>query len=134
MERVGPFNEECRFAGDREMLIRMKLAGVSTLPVAQIFYRYLGHEGSATLDPGRKNYINIRHEHIAIADKLIDGCTLDDDLAAKLNTWKACEYARMAAASLKPRSWGRGWLAARRGLQSDAPGFLKFLAGRRNWS
>jgi len=134
MERVGPFNEEYLFAGDREMLIRMKLAGVSTLPVNQIFYRYLGHDGSATLDPRRKNYIDIRREHIAIADKLIDGRTLADDLAGKLHAWKACEYARMAAASLMPRSWGRGWLAAQRGLQSDAPAFLMFIAGRRNWS
>ncbi len=134
LQSVGPFDEGCRFAGDREMLIRMKLAGVSTVPVNRIFYHYLRHEGSATLDPGRGHYIEIRREHIAIADKLITEGAMADDLVGKLHAWKACEYARMAAASLKPRSWGRGWLAARRGLQSDAPAFLKFLTGRRNWS
>lgn len=134
MERVGPFDERFRFAGDRDMLIRSKLAGVLTLPVNRIFYRYLCREGSATLDPGRRHYIDIRREHIAIANILINRGPLADELAGKLNVWKACEYAWMAAARLKPFSWGLGWHALRCGLQTNAPAFLKFLTGRQNWS
>ena len=133
-QKVGPFDERYRFAGDREMLIRMKLAGVSTLPVDRILYRYLRHKGSATLDPRRTHYIDIRREHIAIADRLIAARSITDHLARKFSAWKACECARIFGASVNPRSWAQGLSAVRSGLRSDSTAFIKFLLGRRNWS
>src|SRR3546814_5191809 len=42
----GSFNTNFAICADRELLIRYKLAGVPTLPVRRVLYRYLAHEGS----------------------------------------------------------------------------------------
>src|SRR3546814_4743426 len=42
----GSFNTNFAICADRELLIRYKLAGVPTLPVRRVLYRYLAHERS----------------------------------------------------------------------------------------
>src|SRR3546814_3920344 len=50
----GSFNTNFAICADRELLIRYKLAGVPTLPVRRVLYRYLAHEGSTTLNAERR--------------------------------------------------------------------------------
>src|SRR3546814_2026300 len=54
----GSFNTNFAICADRELLIRYKLAGVPTLPVRRVLYRYLAHGGSTTLKDRKSKRLN----------------------------------------------------------------------------
>jgi GT2 family glycosyltransferase len=47
-ETVGYFNPNFRIVADRELIIRIALAGIRPVPVERVLYRYYQHKGSAT--------------------------------------------------------------------------------------
>lgn len=130
LERYGFFNTSYSICADREMLIRLKLAGVVTLPVDQVFYRYLEHDDSATLNAGRRHDLRMREEHIAIAESYLSGGRLSASQSRCFRGWIAAERARNALAMLERGEWGRARREAAMGLASSAEGFLGFLLRR----
>src|SRR3546814_9659425 len=85
------------------LLIRYKLAGVPTLPVRRVLYRYLAHEGSTTLNAERRHEIKMCRERIAIAGSFISGERLSSSLLSRFRGWIAAERARIMMAALKSR-------------------------------
>jgi glycosyltransferase involved in cell wall biosynthesis len=47
--QVGSFNASYRFIADRELFIRVAIAGIRPIPIYQTLYHYRQHSGSATI-------------------------------------------------------------------------------------
>src|SRR3546814_465686 len=88
----GSFNTNFAICADRELLIRYKLAGVPTLPVRRVLYRYLAHEGSTTLNAERRHEIKMCRERIAIAGSFISGERLSSSLLSRFRGWRWEEH------------------------------------------
>ncbi len=56
-ERFGPFNLEYPVASDREFLIRISLQGTTDVWTSDIYYRYLWHSGSLTMNAGSRTML-----------------------------------------------------------------------------
>jgi glycosyltransferase involved in cell wall biosynthesis len=126
----GMFNTDYAICADRELLIRMKLAGIATLPVDRVVYRYLEHEESATLNAGRRYDLRMREEHIAIAQGCLAGGRLSAALSRQFRGWIAAERARNMLSLLRDRSWRAAWKEARLGSEASVSGFTTFLLRR----
>jgi len=56
-ERFGRFNLEYPVASDREFLIRISLQGTADVWTSDLYYRYLWHSGSLTMNAGSKTML-----------------------------------------------------------------------------
>jgi GT2 family glycosyltransferase len=129
-EENGSFNTDFAICADRELLIRFKLAGIPTLPVRQVFYRYLAHEGSTTLNAERRYEVKMCKERIAVAESFLSSGRLPSSLVRRFRGWIAAERARIMMATFKAKDWPAAWQEAREGLKVSAWGFLVFLLRR----
>ena len=129
-DAVGTFNTDYMLCADRDFLIRMKLSGIAVLPVDRVFYRYLEHEGSATLNAERRHNLTIREEHIAIAQAALAAGELPAALSRRFRRWMAGERARKSLAMLKDGAWRAAWEEARLGCEASALGFITFILRR----
>lgn len=129
-EKHGLYNTDFAICADRELLIRFKLAGISTLRVAQVFYRYLEHEGSTTLNAERRNDMVMRNEHIAIAQNYLSSGNLSPMLVRRFHDWVAAERARTMIARLGGGDWRAAWREACMGIAVSRCGFVMFVLRR----
>lgn len=96
-DRIGTFDTRYRLAADRDWIIRARRAGIAMADVGRPVYRYLSHAGSSTIDRSRRNYAQIRREHIDIAARnLASVGAKDRDLARALRRWHAAEAAMLS--------------------------------------
>ena len=99
-ERIGTFDTAFRLAADWEWMLRAWRAGVGIAEIDRPVYQYLMHDGSKTLDRGRRNYAAIRREHLAIiARHMADAATVPEaGFIAPLRRWHAAEAAMLSTA------------------------------------
>jgi glycosyltransferase involved in cell wall biosynthesis len=104
--QLGLFDAAWRFSADREWLLRAWRAHLAIAEIERPVYRYLVHEGSSTLDRGRRNYSAIRREHLAIIAKTR---AVQPPVAGQfrfsLSRWHAAETAMLAAHHLRVHEW-----------------------------
>ncbi len=95
----GGFDTAFDVAGDRELLLRLHLAGAKTrmLPVAG--YAYRRHTGSRTLDHAARLRLQILADHVAIARKHLPLAA--GEARAAIADWHAFETARLGLQQLK---------------------------------
>jgi glycosyltransferase involved in cell wall biosynthesis len=67
MARVGPFNPDYRYVGDRDWLARWQETGLRTIAIPQRVYRYRQHAGSETFNASRSQELAIRSELLRLA-------------------------------------------------------------------
>ena len=95
--RVGLFDTRYRLAADRDWMLRAYLAGVEVAEFDCPVYRYLSHAGSKTMDPSRRNYAQIRREHLDIVARNLEGIGGQNlSLARALRRWHAAEAGMLA--------------------------------------
>ena len=56
-DKLGRFDLAYTVASDREFLIRASLAGITDVCTSEIFYRYLWHSGSLTMNAGNRSML-----------------------------------------------------------------------------
>jgi GT2 family glycosyltransferase len=114
-DRIGTFDTRYRLAADRDWMLRAWRAGIGVAEIDRPVYRYLSHAGSSTIDRARRNYAEIRREHIDIAARtLADVGTKDRALARALRGWHAAEVGMLSWHLAKAREF--------RALAAIAPG------------
>jgi glycosyltransferase involved in cell wall biosynthesis len=138
-DRIGTFDTSLRLAADREWMLRAWRAGVGIAEIDRPVYQYLMHDGSKTLDRGRRNYAAIRREHLAIIAHYMDDTAprAEPPVVSALLRWHAAEVAMLSVSLLRSRAWREAtsvmgeafrsrplWLAA---LASD---MLRHVTGR----
>jgi glycosyltransferase involved in cell wall biosynthesis len=105
-DRVGMFDTGLRLAADREWMLRAWRASVGIAEIDRPVYRYLMHEGSKTLDRGRRNYTAIRREHLAIiAAQLGRPSGSEPRFMSALGRWHAAEAAMLSLSLVRAGSW-----------------------------
>lgn len=130
LTRLGNFDTSFPLAADRELLIRQKLAEVAVLTDDRVLYRYLEHDGSATLNAAARHDHEMRREHLAIAEKYLQDGQLRPGQRRRFQHWTAAERARLTLARLATRDWTKAWREAKAGLTVAPLSFLTFLLRR----
>jgi glycosyltransferase involved in cell wall biosynthesis len=72
MVRVGPFDLDYRYVSDRDWLARWYEAGLATVTIPNVVYRYRQHPGSLTFDADRQREQAIREELLRLARRWRD--------------------------------------------------------------
>lgn len=67
MMRIGPFSLDYKYVSDRDWLTRWYEAGLPTLTIADVVYRYRQHPGSLTFDAARRQELPIRKDLLRLA-------------------------------------------------------------------
>jgi glycosyltransferase involved in cell wall biosynthesis len=78
-------------SNDRDFLIKLALAGVTSEIISEPLYFYLSHDDSLTF--GSKNQIKSRKEHLWLAEKFLKVASLTSGQKYLLQTWQAKESA-----------------------------------------
>jgi glycosyltransferase involved in cell wall biosynthesis len=106
-DRIGTFDTSLRLAADREWMLRARCAGVGIAEIDRRVYQYLMHDGSKTLDRGRRNYAAIRREHLAIVARYMDytATRAEPPVVSALLRWHAAEVAMLSVSLLRSRAW-----------------------------
>lgn len=126
---LGGFDTAFDVAGDRELLLRLHLAGarIAMLPVWG--YAYRRHAGSRTLDHGAQLRLSILADHIGIARRHLPNAR--GETRRVLADWHAFETARLGLQHTKGGRLGAAIGLAAGGLLADPAWPLKLGAGRR---
>ena len=67
MLRIGTFSLDYEFVSDRDWLTRWYEAGLSTVTIDHVVYRYRQHSGSLTFDAERRRELPIRRDLLRLA-------------------------------------------------------------------
>ncbi len=133
-EQVGLFNPDFRLVADRDLLIRLALAGVRPAPLERPVYRYCQHAGSATfhLEDSRHPVYGARRMEVNREDlRMLAAFLARPDLPAEARRAMRRahgEYAyRLAATALYHRRWSYALEGLRAGFRRDPLFALTFL-------
>jgi hypothetical protein len=124
--RVGYFDPSFRLVADRDLIIRIALAGIRPLPVERVLYRYCQHAGSATfhLEDSRHPIYGVRRMEVNREDlRMLAAFLARPDLppeARRAMLRAHGEYAyRLTATALYHRRWEYAAEGLRAGFRHD---------------
>jgi hypothetical protein len=103
---TGEFDIRYRYAADRDILIRMALAGLRFEPLEQIVYSYRHHPGSLTFNSDVDAFSGIVQEFKTIAERYLGRKDLSPQARRVFLTWHSLitsHQALLAIRSLRPR-------------------------------
>jgi glycosyltransferase involved in cell wall biosynthesis len=120
-EIVGYFNPNFRIVADRELIIRIALAGIRPLPVEQALYRYYQHEGSATfhLEDSRHPVYGVRRMASSREEiRLMEGFLSHPDLPPAVRRVMKQANSQYAYRLTATAMYHRRWDLVREGMQA----------------
>jgi glycosyltransferase involved in cell wall biosynthesis len=105
-ERVGVLDTNFSESADREFMVRILLAGITSYPIAGFDYYYRAHAGSQTInnEGGRASFY-IR-EHLRLAELLCRRPSTPASVVAVLHRWSQAETIRLIYHEMKAGRWG----------------------------
>jgi len=105
-ERVGLFNEDYPRSSDRELMIRMVLAGVKEAPLGVRVSELRQHSGSTTIRNPSNQVPSYLAENIRIARHYMEQTEIEADVRAAFRRWHARETLRKLYYEVRARRWG----------------------------
>ena len=78
-----PFNKNYQLAADRDLLIRAHDKGIRILDYTGVFYYYLQHEGSLTVNTDRKKRLLLIIENLRMAVNYMNSTSLETQILMK---------------------------------------------------
>ncbi len=126
-ERFGRFNLDYPVASDREFLIRMSLAGTTDVCSSEVFYRYLWHSGSLTMNAGNKTMLNGIEDGLKIVRATRENNRLRNEADEDLRDWRRELLATrvMVYAVMKER--GKTFELAKEAMATDPSWLFAFV-------
>jgi len=70
-DRIGGYDAQYLWAGDREFFLRAAFAGLVYQPLDLTVYHYRRHSGSFTLDPGARQAVRVWNECLSIIERYV---------------------------------------------------------------
>ena len=126
-DKLGRFDLAYAVASDREFLIRASLAGVRDVCTSMIFYRYLWHAGSLTMNAGNRSMLRGLEDGLAMIRKtrVSGGLETSDDRI--LREWERELRATMVLLHVVMRDAGQTLAVAEESLRADPRWLFTFL-------
>jgi glycosyltransferase involved in cell wall biosynthesis len=126
-DKLGRFDLAYAVASDREFLIRASLAGVRDVCTSTIFYRYLWHAGSLTMNAGNRSMLRGLEDGLAMIGKtrVSGGLETSDDRI--LREWERELRATMVLLHVVMRDAGQTLAVAEESLRADPRWLFTFL-------
>jgi glycosyltransferase involved in cell wall biosynthesis len=126
-DKLGRFDLAYAVASDREFLIRASLAGVRDVCTSTIFYRYLWHAGSLTMNAGNRSMLRGLEDGLAMIRKtrVSGGLETSDDRI--LREWERELRATMVLLHVVMRDAGQTLAVAEESLRADPRWLFTFL-------
>jgi glycosyltransferase involved in cell wall biosynthesis len=136
-DRLGRFNLAYPVASDREFLIRASLAGVTDICTPKIFYHYLWHTGSLTMNKGNGTMLRGVEDGLEIIRQACLSGMMPAADVRTLRQWQRELVATMVMLYTVMRDYTKAFAVAKKALAADPQWLFTFLrcgafaAGRR---
>ncbi len=116
-DRIGGYDAQYFWAGDREFFLRAAFAGLVYQPLDMTVYHYRRHGGSFTLDPGARQAVRVWNECLSIIERYIIERRDHQEGQYYLRIWHAQLSSEAAILALRQGKLAIAWQFARRGLK-----------------
>jgi glycosyltransferase involved in cell wall biosynthesis len=126
-DEIGRFDLAYAVASDREFLIRASLAGVRDVCTSTIFYRYLWHAGSLTMNAGNRSMLKGLEDGLEMIRKTRATKCLEASDDKTMREWERELRATMVLLYAVMRDAGLTVATARESLQADPRWLFAFL-------
>jgi glycosyltransferase involved in cell wall biosynthesis len=118
-DQLGRFDLAYAVASDRDFLIRASLAGVRDVCTSTIFYRYLWHAGSLTMNAGNRSMLRGLQDGLEMIRRTrVSGCLEASD-GKTLREWERQLRATMVLLHAVMRDADQTLAVARESLRAD---------------
>ncbi len=118
--RIGLYDAHYRIAADREFLLRGMLAGIKSVQVPRVVYRYRQHPGSLTINAGSPHTLRKLEEYLSIAEHFLQRDDLPPAAIRSCRAWHrveaveaivlaTCQGRYLRAARYMIRGWRHDW-------------------------
>jgi glycosyltransferase involved in cell wall biosynthesis len=126
-DELGRFDLAYAVASDREFLIRASLAGVQDVCTSTIFYRYLWHAGSLTMNAGNRSMLRGLEDGLEMIRKTRASECLEASDDGTLREWERELRATMVLLHAVMRDAEQALAVAKESLRADPRWLFTFL-------
>jgi glycosyltransferase involved in cell wall biosynthesis len=126
-DKLGRFDPAYTVASDREFLIRAALAGITDVCTSEIFYRYLWHSGSLTMNAGNRSMLKGLEDGLEIIRKTRASAFIGPPEDKTLREWQGELQATMVLLHAVMREGGQALALAKESLSTDPRWLLTLL-------
>lgn len=126
-DKLGRFNLAYTVASDREFLIRASLAGVKDVCTSEIFYRYLWHTGSLTMNAGNSTMLRGLEDGLEIIRKTRLSGMVGAANDRTLGQWQRELLATMVLLHAVMRDGNKAFTVAKKALAANPRWLFTFL-------
>jgi glycosyltransferase involved in cell wall biosynthesis len=126
-DKIGRFDLAFTVASDREFLIRASLAGIKDICTSEIFYRYLWHAGSLTMNAGNRSMLTGLEDGLEMIRKARASGGLRPADDQTLREWQRELHATMVLVYTVMRDGDKARAVAKESLMTDPRWLFTFL-------
>jgi glycosyltransferase involved in cell wall biosynthesis len=126
-DKLGRFDLAYTVASDREFLIRASLAGVKDICTSEIFYRYLWHTGSLTMNAGNRSMLRALEDGLEMIRRTRASGFVEPADDKTLREWRRELLATMVLLHALMRNGDKALTLAKESLRTDPRWLFTFL-------
>jgi len=132
--RIGAFDPDYKYVSDRDWLMRWYEAGLSTVTIDDVVYRYRQHAGSLTFDAARSGELPIRKDLLRLARHWRNNPAASAETRRIALALEGRCIAALAGAALRERQIADAarWLCEIDGRRSPGP-MISVVSGAIDW-
>jgi glycosyltransferase involved in cell wall biosynthesis len=126
-DKVGRFDLAYPVASDRDFLIRASLAGLQDVCTSEVYYRYLWHPGSLTMNAGNRSMLRGLEDGLEMIRKTRVSGSIGEADEKTLLDWQRELLATMVLAHAMMRDGNEALAVAKESLLNDPRWLFTFL-------
>jgi glycosyltransferase involved in cell wall biosynthesis len=126
-DKLGRFDLSYPVASDRDFLIRASLAGIKDVCTSEVFYRYLWHAGSLTMNSGNQSMLRGLEDGLAMIRKTRSSGEIDPADHKTLREWQRELRATSVLLHAVMKEGGKALSVGREALLADPRWLFTFF-------
>ena len=131
-DSTGRFDLAYSVASDREFLIRASLAGIADVCTSEIYYRYLWHPGSLTMNAGNRSMLRSLEDGLEMIRRTRASGSIGSADGETLQEWQRELHAKMVLLHAVMRDGDKALAMAKESVLNDPRWLLTFLLAVRS--
>ena len=124
---LGMFDNSYKIAGDRDLLIRFALLGLSYEGIEEVFYHYRFHSGSLSMNQDWLHFSKVINENLQLVNHFSQDPRMPDFALTQLRQLRTRETITATFRSARSGNWQQAKTYSMLGLRSDYFWPLKFV-------